>query len=64
MDWSANHWSPIAQQSAKIVTARATQRITPKRVVSDFPVVNQLVKALLRLSAMISQYFIENDDGQ
>src|SRR6266513_1802324 len=31
MDWSANHCTPIAQQSAKIVTARAIQRSTHKR---------------------------------
>ncbi len=31
MDWSANHCTPIAQQSAKIVTARAIQRSTNKR---------------------------------
>jgi len=31
MDWSASHCTPIAQQSAKIVTARAIQRSTHKR---------------------------------
>src|SRR5438045_8184525 len=31
MDCSANHCTPIAQQSAKIVTARAIQRSTHKR---------------------------------
>src|SRR6516164_6157350 len=28
MDWSVNHCRPIAQQSAKIVTTRPTQRNT------------------------------------
>jgi nickel/cobalt exporter len=31
MDWSANHCRPIAQQSAKIVTARAMHQSTHKR---------------------------------
>ena len=40
MDWSASHCRPIAQQRAKIVTARAVQRSTLARVAIECPRVN------------------------